>query len=164
VKQTIIVGIDGGSEGAFVFLDLKGDVLEVVDMPFIQGMGVNCKTIRDMFIAKQELYEIRAGFELCHPDNKMNSRAAFSFGKNLQAVETVLQMMDINIMYFTPQEWQKHFSLIGKNKRDNCILAYKMQPKFQDSFIYTHNKRTVYKDGRADAYLIGEYARRKYNY
>ena len=33
-KKTVIVGIDGGQYGALAFIDITGNLLKVIDMPF----------------------------------------------------------------------------------------------------------------------------------
>ena len=163
MKEKLYLGVDPGESGAFCLADYRGDIVEIFDMPFIHAKGVDSIAVLEWLHAKMKNYELSCGFELCQSTPKMSSKGAFSFGRNIQAVETILICLKIPVMFHRPQEWQKHFSLINKNKLDNCVMACEMQPYWREKFIYTYRGRQAIKDGRADAYLIAEYTRRKCN-
>jgi hypothetical protein len=54
-----------------------------------------------------------------------------------------------------PQEWKKFFSLIKKTKKDSVELAESILGEGE-----FRNERGTLLDGRAEAFLIAEYARR----
>jgi len=164
-KELRFLGVDAGQFGAFCFLDTRGSIVEIIDMPYIYGVGVDSKVCWDILSTRKEKYDLRATFELCSYTPSISGKGAFQFGKNIQAVETILICLQLPVMYVRPNEWEKYFGLIKKTKADACHLAYQMQPEHRDVFFHTNSrtKREVLSDGRADAYLIAEYGRRKLN-
>ena len=83
----------------------------------------------------------------------------FNFGKNAGYIEGVLSALGIPYQLVPPAKWKKEFSLIGKDKQASIITCRKLFPELD--LKRTERCRTD-SDGKAEATLLAEYARRKF--
>ena len=82
----------------------------------------------------------------------------FNFGKNAGYIEGVLTALGIPYQLVPPAKRKKEFSLIGKDKQASIITCRKLFPELD--LKRTERCRTD-SDGKAEATLLAEYARRK---
>ena len=83
----------------------------------------------------------------------------FNFGKNAGYIEGVLSALGIPYQLVPPAKWKKEFSLIGKDKQASIITCRKLFPELD--LKRTERCRTD-SDGKAEATLLAEYARRHF--
>lgn len=169
----VFVAIDPGISGAIAVVQRK-EVLEVHDLP-VHSITKTTKTKSGKFKQSSEL-DIEGFFllfkgilrawrpalvviEKVHSMPGQGVASMFSFGRNFGQLEGVIRTTGgTPIRYITPQEWKKHHKLIKKGKDASIILCKLLYPVLRDSFR-TPNGTKDTKDGRADAILMGEYAR-----
>lgn len=82
-------------------------------------------------------------------------RSTFDFGMNFGIWLGVIAALNIPMELVTPQEWKKHYGLIGKDKDASRIIAVQLFPQMAMEL-----KLKKY-NGRAEALLLAEYLRRK---
>ena len=83
----------------------------------------------------------------------------FSFGKSAGFIEGVLTALEIPYQLVPPAVWKKEFSLIGKDKKASVEVCRKLFPKLD---LKRTERCKTDSDGKADATLIAEYAKRKF--
>lgn len=83
----------------------------------------------------------------------------FNFGKSAGYIEGVLTALGIPYQLVPPAKWKKDFSLIGKDKRASIATCHKLFPELD--LKRTEHCRTD-SDGKAEATLLAEYARRHF--
>jgi crossover junction endodeoxyribonuclease RuvC len=83
----------------------------------------------------------------------------FNFGKNAGYIEGVLSGLGIPYQLVPPAKWKKEFSLIGKDKKASIATCHKLFPELD--LKRTERCRTD-SDGKAEATLLAEYARRHF--
>ena len=83
----------------------------------------------------------------------------FNFGKSAGYIEGVLTALGIPYQLVPPAKWKKEFSLIGKDKQASIVTCRKLFPELD--LKRTERCRTD-SDGKAEATLLAEYARRHF--
>lgn len=163
--QQIILGIDLGKDGAFFFIDTNGEVKHWFDMPTKIDSSIDSLKIYSELCRVIQYYNLHVAFERCFPIKAGGALGNFTFGKNIKAVEAVIEILEIPFCRIVPENWKKEYSLVNKSKKDSVKIAVELQPSLKDVFIEPFGKqgRVTFKDDRAEAYLIAEYYRRKLN-
>ena len=100
---------------------------------------------------------IIVGLELVHSMPNQGVRSMFTFGENFGWIQGVLDTLGLKYELVRPQEWKKHFGLIGSDKKQSCVKALELEPMLQ-----CKGKRGGLQDGICDAYLIARYLKDKY--
>lgn len=149
----LIIGIDPGKFGALAFMDgSDGDIIKISDMP-ISGKEIDKYKLL-------EILEPLKGFknfvliEKCQYTPAIKGPGAYQFGKNVAIVETIVATLKLKHDFVRPQVWKKDFELIKKDKSASILKAKELFPEWEKYFLKS-------KDGRAEACLLAEYARRK---
>jgi crossover junction endodeoxyribonuclease RuvC len=83
----------------------------------------------------------------------------FNFGKSAGYIEGVLSALGIPYQLVPPNKWKKEFSLIGQDKQASIVTCRKLFPELD--LKRTERCRTD-SDGKAEATLLAEYARRHF--
>lgn len=98
--------------------------------------------------------------EKVHSMPQQGVKSTFNFGQSYGFIKGVLTALGTPFQEIPPQEWKKEFGLIGKDKKESIRVCKQLFPRV--SLLPTEKSR-VDSDGMAEALLIAEYARRKYN-
>ena len=153
----LIVGVDPGLSGAVAFLN-DGELLSVQDLPVVEvGHGKGARKelspalLHDMLVHT----EVRIGLAVVEDVNAfgMGRTSAYRFGKNVGQIEAVLACCGIRTLTVTPNKWKKAMGLRA-DKSLSRALALKLWPD------QSHHFARVKDDGRAEAALIAEWARK----
>lgn len=143
------IGVDPGKNGGYAVIDDCGvraypwdDVFFVSDM--------NALRTRQGIMAAVEKVGARPG---------QGTVSMFSFGKSAGYIEGVLTALGIPYQLIPPATWKREFSLIGKDKRASIAACRKLFPELD---LHRTEKCRVDSDGKAEAALIAEYARRRF--
>lgn len=145
----IYIGIDPGQMGAIGFISSRPDV---EDMP---------KTISSLYNLlkdqEPEAYQYFCIVEQAQPMPKQGVKGVFTYGVGYGKLLAILEILQIPYQTIHPSIWKKEFSLIKKDKKASVKVAQQLFPGIE---FYTPRGRML--DGRAEALLLAEYARRKY--
>ena len=114
------------------------------------------KALNDL-IALYKKEDIVIGLELVHSMKGNGVRSMFTFGENFGWIQGVLDTLELKYELIRPQEWKKHFGLIGSDKKQSCVKALELEPTLE-----CKGKRGGLKDGICDAYMIARYLKDKY--
>jgi len=139
----MIFSIDIGSKGCMTILDDKGKYINSIIYSLIQKWY-------DKIINYDGTHTII--IEKVHAMPKQGVVSMFNFGRKLGEVEALCEVLNIEPEWVTPQEWKKYFGLIGKNKKESCNKALKLEPT-----LPCIGSKGGCLDGVADSYLIGKY-------
>jgi len=142
----IFGGIDPGKSGALVLLTIP----EPTIVKFDKESYINC-------LKAYSIADIVIGVEYVHSMKGNGVRSMFTFGENFGWVQGVLDTLELKYKLIHPQEWKKHFGLIGSDKKQSCIKALELEPTLR-----CRGKRGGLQDGICDAYLIAKYLKDKY--
>lgn len=93
--------------------------------------------------------------ESVHSMPEQGVSSTFDFGMNFGIWLGIIAALNIPMELVTPQEWKKHYGLIGKDKDASRIIALQLFPQMAMEL-----KLKKY-NGRAEALLLAEYLRRK---
>jgi hypothetical protein len=161
-----VLGVDPGLKGALGFVDLSDDGMnvlgvEVFDMPvaeFVDGRPVPCpRGVRRL------LDELRPDLVVLeHVESRPGSgsvsewRFASGFGAVLAVCQTAFGADDARVHLVRPRLWKERMGL-SSDKSASLDLA---RATFPDAADLLSRKRD---DGRAEALLLVEYARRHLN-
>lgn len=80
----------------------------------------------------------------------------FNFGVSYGYIQGVLDAYRIPFHRVSPQNWKKHFGLIGKDKQASIEKAHELFPGIS---LQSSKRCKKESDGMAEALLIAEYAR-----
>lgn len=137
-----VIGIDPGQTGAVAFIDQYGALVE--DCPDSPAAMADMIRIRMPNIQ-------HAFLERVHSMPGQGVSSTFKFGTNFGIWQGILGALHIPMTFITPQEWKKHWKLIGTDKDDARILACQQFPSLACDM---QRKKDI---GRADALLIAAY-------
>ena len=149
----IYIGIDPGAKGGYAVIENGyvraypwDDALFVSDMNGAKSLAI------------QENKGIVAAVEKVGAVHGNGIVSTFTFGKNAGYIEGVLSALGIPYQLVPPATWKREFSLIGKDKRASVATCHKL---FPDVDLRRTEKCRTASDGKAEALLIAEWARRK---
>jgi crossover junction endodeoxyribonuclease RuvC len=168
----VIVGVDPGLCGAFVFLDPGGmRVWAIVDMPtLVVGKGrrgkkreISARTlVVEIENALRDQQVALAVVERVTSSPQMGVTSAFSFGRGLGVVDGVIAALGWPVEYAAPQMWKKTVGVrVGAGKDDSRAKACQLLPA--DAALWTPRRgqiNAIQAAGRADAALLAVYAGR----
>ena len=146
-----IIGIDPGKSGAIAILDCKSNEISFID--FKEGARLAVDKLREALREPPRLIAV----ELVHSMPGQGVASTFSFGKSAGWIEGALDAFAVPYRHIAPQGWMK--GVLGpKAGKDGALLAAgRLFPKA--NFRGARGGRL---DGRADAALIADWARRTY--
>lgn len=155
----IYIGIDPGLSGAVAVI---GDVpLEVTDTPtaLVEGDSTKRKYLVPAMAALLKPYsyngDVLAVLENVHSMPKQGVASSFCFGEGKGMWEGILAAYGIPTELVSPQRWKKEIMADqGKDKSAARFKAMALFPSFAGQL------KLVKHDGRAEALLMAEYARR----
>jgi crossover junction endodeoxyribonuclease RuvC len=146
----IWIGIDPGAKGGYAVIDKGGVRAYPWDDVFF---------VSDMNALRARHEGVMAAVERVGAMPGQGVTSMFNFGKSAGYIEGVLAGLGIPYQLVPPAKWKKEFSLIGKDKQASIITCRKLFPELD--LKRTERCRTD-SDGKAEATLLAEYARRKF--
>lgn len=151
----IYVGIDPGQKGGYAVIS-KSETGQAVfaypwdDTFFAMEMASLMHMKEHGIVAAVEKVGARPG---------QGTVSMFNFGKNAGYIEGVLSALGIPYQLVPPNKWKKDFSLIGKDKQASIATCHKL---FPDLDLKRTERCKTDSDGKAEATLLAEYARRHF--
>ena len=151
----IWIGIDPGQKGGYAVI-AKSETGQAVfaypwdDSFFAMEMASLMQMKEHGIVAAVEKVGARPG---------QGTVSMFNFGKSAGYIEGVLSALGIPYQLVPPNKWKKEFSLIGQDKQASIITCRKLFPELD--LKRTERCRTD-SDGKAEATLLAEYARRHF--
>jgi crossover junction endodeoxyribonuclease RuvC len=152
-----ILGIDPGLSGALAWLRPSGEVIDVADLPILDE-GPRRKSIDAVQLAALlKRHRIaRAAIEAVHARPTDSKVGAFSFGRNLGALEAVVLASGIPLDRVHPITWRRLAGLpAGAPKEASIAAALRLCPSarpFLDGKAARHD--------HADAILLALWSAR----
>jgi crossover junction endodeoxyribonuclease RuvC len=155
---SLIIGIDPGLDGAISFVDERGGLYAVLDMPTLQDGPKNRRKVNAALL--HAILTETPGTPADGPHRvafveQVSSRpgegvsSAFSFGRSVGIVEGVLASLGIPIFFITSSVWKRSVGLPSGSVKDaSRSAAIARWPSHAEDF------KRVKDDGRADAALI----------
>ena len=146
----IWIGIDPGAKGGYAWI--WDDTIRAMpwdDEFFVQDMKCLVATKERIMAAVEKVGAVHGNGIV----------SMFNFGKNAGYIEGVLSALGIPYQLIPPAKWKKEFSLIGKDKQASIITCRKL---FPDLDLKRTERCRTDSDGKAEATLLAEYARRKF--
>jgi crossover junction endodeoxyribonuclease RuvC len=151
----IWIGIDPGQKGGYAVIS-KSETGQAVfaypwdDSFFAMEMASLMQMKEHGIVAAVEKVGARPG---------QGTVSMFNFGKSAGYIEGVLSALGIPYQLVPPNKWKKEFSLIGQDKQASIVTCRKLFPELD--LKRTERCRTD-SDGKAEAALLAEYARRHF--
>ena len=151
----IWIGIDPGQKGGYAVI-AKTETGQAVfaypwdDSFFAMEMASLMQMKEHGIVAAVEKVGARPG---------QGTVSMFNFGKSAGYIEGVLSTLGIPYQLIPPNKWKKEFSLIGQDKQASIVTCRKLFPELD--LKRTERCRTD-SDGKAEATLLAEYARRHF--
>lgn len=147
----IYIGIDPGAKGGYAYImDGVAKAFPWDDTFFVHDMrclaSIKCETL----VAAVEKVGAVHGNGIV---------SMFNFGKNAGYIEGVLTALGIPYQLVPPTKWKNEFSLIGKDKQASIMTCHKLFPELD---LKRTERCKTDSDGKAEATLICEYARRHF--
>lgn len=142
----MIIGCDPGLKGAVALLRDEGQLVDVWDMPVVDGK-VDAHTLYRS--EEWEPYWI-AVIEDVHAMPKQGVSSSFGFGRSKGVVEGVFAVM--RTVLVSPAKWKRDMGLTS-DKHTARGAAIARWPAHADKF------KLVQHDGRAEAALLAEWFR-----
>lgn len=151
----IWIGIDPGQKGGYAVIAKTKTGQAVFAYPwddsfFAMEMASLMQMKEHGIIAAVEKVGARPG---------QGTVSMFNFGKSAGYIEGVLSALGIPYQLVPPNKWKKEFSLIGQDKQASIVTCRKLFPELD--LKRTERCRTD-SDGKAEATLLAEYARRHF--
>ena len=149
----IWIGVDPGKAGGYAVIS-KSDTGQAV---FAYPWDDNFFAMEMASLMQFKEHGIIAAVEKVGAMPGQGVTSMFNFGKSAGYIEGVLSALGIPYQLVPPAKWKKEFSLIGKDKQASIITCRKLFPELD--LKRTERCRTD-SDGKAEATLLAEYARR----
>ena len=154
----IWIGIDPGQKGGYALIIAKEEKIDngVYVYPWDDNefpakmRGIKHLADNPIMVACVEKVGARPG---------QGTVSMFNFGKSAGYIEGVLSALGIPYQLVPPNKWKKEFSLIGQDKQASIVTCRKLFPELD--LKRTERCRTD-SDGKAEATLLAEYARRHF--
>ena len=151
----IWIGIDPGQKGGYAVIAKTKTGQAVFAYPwddsfFAMEMASLMQMKEHGIVAAVEKVGARPG---------QGTVSMFNFGKSAGYIEGVLSAFGIPYQLVPPNKWKKEFSLIGQDKQASIVTGRKLVPELD--LKRTERCRTD-SDGKAEATLLAEYARRHF--
>lgn len=168
--KKLFMGIDPGLHGAIVVINGKGEIVCSENIPLI-GSELDLRKLWTIF---HEYFSepIHVVIEQVHAIFGSAASATFTFGRVCGILEGFTVANDFNYTLIQPKVWQKEMfqgipeikkpSKSGKTSRlDTKKMAYIAKTRLFPTATGFETPRGKVIDGKVDALLIAEYARRK---
>ncbi len=146
-----VFSIDPGITGALCLFD-NGQITEAYAMPWKWVPALRLKhkkkKVIDLFVLGELFKRAKADYVVIEKVHSMPGQgvaSTFNFGFAYGAVKALAEsFVEHEVIDVRPQEWKKHFNLIGTEKKEATELAKTLSTRVTSS-------------GKADAYLIGKW-------
>jgi crossover junction endodeoxyribonuclease RuvC len=163
----LVIGIDSGLEGAVAAIDDLSRVVSLQDTPIV-NVTKNGRRRREYaepamaaliegILKSAGSSKIWVALENVHSMPKQGVASSFNFGVGFGVWRGILAALRTPYERIEPTVWKRAFGL-KSGKGAAVARALRMFPKAEIGHKY--GGRTIYSDGRAEALLIAEYARR----
>ena len=150
MNTSVIVGIDPGKSGAIAALSADGQLQWVEDMTDLTGTGIGSWLAERL---EGEIVRVCA-VEQVHAMPKQGVSSTFTFGAGYGALLGALGALGVKTWMVTPNRWKREAKL-SADKTASRQRAAELWPA--DAHLF----RRVKDDGRAEAVLIADWARRQ---
>ena len=151
----LIYGIDPGFTGAVSIYDTELDSLIIHDIPVVKSpKGKTLINLPELLsiLNNTENQPSLAAIELVNAMPNQGVSSTFRFGQGFGQLQMGIVASKLPIEYVTPRRWKKYFDL-SRDKGESRRLAKLCFPN------HAHYFKRVKDDGRAEAALIGLYAK-----
>jgi len=164
------LGIDPGAKGSLCLLDPCGDITFYFT-PFAfnttrPATGFKNPSTIDLFrqLDTESVINpiVLVGIEDVHSLFGMSAKSNFNFGRNVQAVTTLIHCLGMQYQLVQPKVWQKTIELIpGAYKGDPKGLKQAIATKALELYpgVTLYGPKGGLMDGRSDALMIAHYLR-----
>ncbi len=147
----IYMGIDPGKNGGIAIISVHRDYREVLSYPYSDDKLI---TVADEVTGSTMCF-----LEDVHAMPKQGVSSTFNFGKNFGFIQGVLRSFAIPYQLVTPQKWKKEYSCTS-DKNTSIEVCKRLFPRVN---LKATERCKKDHDGMAEALLIAEYGRRRYN-
>lgn len=156
MSQSKLAAIDSGAQGAIVIMDFEGDLIDVIDMPYVEaGLSFVDSNAMYEFMKDHDVTEI-AIEEVRGIKGKSTMQTVFRQGGSYFPIGHACWMLGVEPELIDPKKWKNLIGVNGKKdgseKKKMFELACKAYPHKLDLFT---GARGGMKDGRTDAIGIG---------
>lgn len=151
----IWIGVDPGKNGGYALIS-KSETGQAV---FAYPWDDNFFAMEMASLMQFKEHGIVAAVEKVGAMPGQGVTSMFNFGKSAGYIEGVLSALGIPYQLVPPNKWKKEFSLIGKDKQASIMTCHRLFPELD--LKRTERCRTD-SDGKAEATLLAEYARRHF--
>ena len=151
----IWIGVDPGKNGGYALIS-KSETGQAV---FAYPWDDNFFAMEMASLMQFKEHGIVAAVEKVGAMPGQGVTSMFNFGKSAGYIEGVLSALGIPCQLVPPAKWKKEFSLIGKDKQASIMACHRLFPELD--LKRTERCRTD-SDGKAEATLLAEYARRHF--
>ena len=170
----IRIGIDPGKKGFICMYfnnpdDIKQNYFEYHPIPLVKN-EVDIHKLYDILSFDGENWDIKCVLEDVHAIFGASAKATFNFGWIVGAIEGILASCSIPYVKVQPKEWQKEMLVgihkitkQGKKSTDTKAMSLLAAKRlFPNEDLRATERCTTEHDGKVDALLLAEYARRKF--
>lgn len=157
----MILGIDPGISGAFVWISDDGKIMEFMTMPLGPDGQPSYQELKiKLYCPRPEKTSVF--LERAMP-MAMGSKHAFTYGMGFAAIVIALQENNYSFTMVEPRKWTKEiFQGIDSNlkpKAQALIAVDRLFPKEKEKIPVSPKAKKMH-EGVVDALLIAEYGRR----
>ena len=146
------IGIDPGKSGAVAIINKKSECVHLFDCP-VNGKDIDIQNIvQELEGFKENVFCV---IEKSQAMPGQGVTSMFNYGVGYGIYKGVLTTLRIPFEEIQPKKWKSDFSL-DSDKNKSIVKAKQLFPSEAGKILKS-------KDGRAEALLIAEYARRHFN-
>jgi hypothetical protein len=151
------LGIDPGAKGSFCILDPYGAItFDAAPTAFkdsfklFQGLKFMVATIGSFTaVAVEEVHSLYG----------MSAKSNFNFGRNVQAITSLLQHIPIEFELVKPKEWQAAVGIPPPKEREGADIKHLVAARAESLYpdVSLRGPRGGLLDGKSDALMIAHY-------
>lgn len=150
IKAEVVIGIDPGAKGALCAL------LPHLNKVRFMATTEKPKDILDWFNALNTNYNLRCIIiEDVHSLPKMSAKSNFQFGRAVERVNLLAELVGVRVELIQPKRWQKYVGVKQTGpaiKKEVAAIAARLYP---DAPLYGPKGGLL--DGRSDSLMIAHY-------
>jgi len=157
----IYIGIKPGDDGAIAVINKYSVVKSIIDMPDNVSRGLY--RFLSIMICAEDDKNVLAFVESAYINPEQSFKSIFHYGEKYGEIWAVLKILNIPFQEISQLEWKEEFSLPNRDKAESVKVAEQVFTSIRFSFNQFWAEPCDMLDYRAEALLIAEYCRRKWN-
>lgn len=160
MRHSAVIGIDPGQQGAIALVRCDLGDSFIHDMPILDRQ-IDIAELSKIVIPWRKAYDLKLAIvEDLIAMPHQSSTTTLSMGINFGRLKCCIEMLEVPISTVTPSVWKRKMFGLKKTGADKKAIKETAICRAREYFPHHKDALLKSKDGRSEALLLAEYARR----